>query len=106
MSDETTTDTPEQAEIPRPDDTEADSYEAIQVEVDTHFGGSWEQFLKAVSNAKEVLHFVLVNRCETNPTKFEAWAEEIKLPVGWVQRFYMTLTPDGALKPDEPAPGA
>ncbi len=86
------------AEVIRPDDTEVDSYEAIAAEVDKHFEGSWERFLKAVQNPSEVLHFVLTRHCATDPTKFEAWAKEKELPPGWVPRFYMTLTADGQLK--------
>jgi hypothetical protein len=85
-------------EGPVHEDTEVESYEAMQAEVDKHFEGSWERFLKAVQNASEVLHFVLVHHCGTEPSKFEAWAKEKELPPGWVQRFYMTLTPDGRLK--------
>ncbi|HWB76000.1 MAG TPA: hypothetical protein VG755_13620 [Nannocystaceae bacterium] len=88
------------AEVIRPDDTDVDSYEAICAEVDKHFEGNWERFLKAVQNPKEILHFVLTRHCNTDPTKFEAWAKEKELPPGWVPRFYMTLTADGQLKSD------
>lgn len=81
------------------EDTEVESYDAMQAEVDKHFEGSWERFLKAVENASEILHFVLTRHCGTDAAKFEAWATEKQLPPGWVPRFYMTLTPDGKLKP-------
>ncbi|MBK8241243.1 MAG: hypothetical protein KBB21_10005 [Nannocystaceae bacterium] len=87
------TDTPEDRQ-----DTEVDTYEGMQAEVDRHFGGSWEQFLKALQNPAEVMHFVLTKHCGTDAAKFEAWAKEKELPAGWVPRFYMTLTPDGQLK--------
>ncbi len=80
------------------EDTDVDSYEAMQAEVDKHFEGSWERFLKAVQNASEVLHFVLTHHCGTDPTRFEAWATEKQLPAGWVPRFFTTLTADGQLK--------
>lgn len=87
-------------------DTEVDTYEGMQSEVDKHFEGSWERFLKAVQNASEVLHFVLTTHCATDDAKFQAWAASKELPPGWVQRFYMTLTADGRLKPIESEPGA
>jgi hypothetical protein len=93
------TDEPEAPpQAPTHEDTEVESYEAMQAEVDKHFEGSWERFLKAVENASEVLHFVLTHHCATDAAKFEAWAKEKQLPPGWVPRFYMTLTPDGQLK--------
>jgi hypothetical protein len=86
------------------EDTEVDSYDAMQAEVDKHFEGSWERFLKAVQNASEVLHFVLTRHCGTDAARFEAWATEKQLPPGWVPRFFMTLTEDGQLKPQAPPP--
>lgn len=90
--------TPPEAAPALPPDSEADSYEALEVEVARHFEGSWEGFLKAVANPSEILHFVLHQHCAVDPAKFEAWAKEKQIPPGWVPRFYMTLTPDGQLK--------
>lgn len=92
------TDQPAEDEPKLHEDTEVESYDAMQAEVDKHFEGSWERFLKAVQNPSEILHFVLTRHCATDPSKFEAWATEKQLPPGWVPRFYMTLTPDGKLK--------
>jgi hypothetical protein len=102
MTDPTEPEAPSEATEPvlheRPDDTEVDTYDAMAAEVDKHFEGSWERFLKAVQNPSEVMHFVLTRHCATDPSKFEAWAKEKELPPGWVPRIYMTLTADGQLK--------
>jgi hypothetical protein len=87
-----------------PDDVDVGSYADVQAEVDKHFEGSWEKFLKAVQNPAEVLHFVLVHECDKQPEKFEAWAKDKKLPPAWVPRFYGTLTADGELKPSHGPP--
>jgi hypothetical protein len=95
VSDET-----EAAPEPRamPEDTDADTYDAVQAEVDKHFEGSWERFLKAVENPAEILHFVLHNHCAVDAGKFIAWAKEKQLPPDWVPRFFSVLTPKGELK--------
>lgn len=80
-----------------PEDTDVGSYAEVQAEVDKHFGGDWAQFLKAVQNPAEVLHFVLVHECGKEPERFEAWAKDKGLPPDWVPRFYGTLTPEGDL---------
>jgi hypothetical protein len=87
-----------------PDDVDVGTYADVQAEVDKHFEGSWEGFLKAVQNPAEVLHFVLVHECNKEPQKFEAWAKEKKLPPAWVARFYGTLTADGELAADANQP--
>jgi hypothetical protein len=83
---------------PRPDDSEAGSYLELQQEVEKHFGGSWEAFLKAVRNPAEILYFVLWRLCEGKATKLEAWAKEKKLPADWLPRFYGMLAPDGQFR--------
>lgn len=96
-------DTPE-----RPPTASAGAYHEIQSEVDAHFGGDWERFLKALSNPAEILHFVLWQHCQGGKEKFEAWATSKKLPPDWVPRFYGLLTPEGHLpardETPEPAP--
>lgn len=84
-----------------PDDVDVGTYADVEAEVDKHFGGSWEDFLKAVQNPAEILHFVLVHECGKETAKFEAWAADKKLPPGWVPRFYGTLTADGELKTEQ-----
>lgn len=81
-----------------PEDVDVGTYADVQAEVDKHFGGSWEQFLRAVQNPAEILHFVLLHACEKDPQKFEAWAEDKGLPPDWVPRFFGTLTPEGDLQ--------
>lgn len=82
----------------RPDDSEADSYVDVQREVDTHFGGSWEGFLKAVRNPAEILYFVLWRQCDGKAHKLEAWAKDKGLPADWLPRFYGMLTPEGQFR--------
>jgi hypothetical protein len=83
---------------PQHEDTDVDNYDQIQAEVDKHFEGNWERFLKAVENPAEILHFVLKQHFGLDQQKFEKWAQEKQFPPGWVARFYSTLTPDGELK--------
>jgi hypothetical protein len=82
----------------RPDSTDVDTYSEIETEVDKHFEGSWENFFKAVKNPAEVLHFILADHFGLEREKFEAWAQEKKLPPDWVPRFYGTLNEKGELK--------
>ena len=93
-------DEPEVAPPPQDkhEDADVDDYDGIQAEVDKHFEGNWERFLKAVENPSEILHFVLTKHFGLDQKKFEAWAQEKQFPPGWVQRFYSTLTADGQLK--------
>lgn len=84
---------------PRPDDSEAGSYVELQGEVEKHFDGNWENFLKAVRNPSEILYFVLWRLCEGKATKLEAWAKDKKLPADWLPRFYGMLTPEGQFRP-------
>lgn len=86
------------------DDAQASELGEIQAEVDRHFEGSWERFLKAVRNPSEIMHFVLHNHCGVDQKKFEAWAEQVKLPPDWVPRFYGMLTVEGELKASAEAP--
>jgi len=83
---------------PQHEDTDVDNYDGLQAEVDKHFEGSWERFLKAVENPAEILHFVLKHHFALNQRDFEAWAKEKQFPPGWIARFYSTLTPEGELK--------
>jgi hypothetical protein len=76
---------------------DVNTYAEIQTEVDKHFAGDWEKFLKAVANPAEILHFILKEEFELDKTKFESWAQEKKLPGDWVPRFYSTLTAEGEL---------
>lgn len=92
-------------------DTEAGSYVDLQREVDQHFDGSWEKFLKAVANPAEILYFVLWRQCGGQASKIEAWAKDKQLPPDWLPRFYGMLTQDGQFRPDavtrpEPPPAA
>ncbi len=96
---------------PQRDDSEAGSYDSLQAEVDQHFGGKWDPFLKAVRNPAEILYFVLWNHCDGKAAKIEAWAKEKELPPDWLPRFYGMLTPKGEFRsdavtraPDTPAP--
>jgi hypothetical protein len=89
---------PTEPTAPKHEDKDVDDYDGIQSEVDKHFAGSWESFLKAVENPAEILHFVLTKHFALDQKKFEAWANEQKFPPGWIQRFYSTLTPEGDLK--------
>jgi hypothetical protein len=89
---------PTEPTAPKHEDKDVDDYDGIQSEVDKHFGGSWESFLKAVENPAEILHFVLTKHFALDQKKFETWANEQKFPPGWIQRFYSTLTPEGELK--------
>ncbi len=82
-----------------PEETEAGSYADIQGEVNKHFAGDWKQFLLAVDNPAEILHFVFANHCKKDREKFEAWAKRQSVPDDWMPRFYMTLDDDGDLKP-------
>lgn len=82
----------------RPDDSEAGSYVELQREVDKHFGGSWEAFLKAVRNPAEILYFVLWRQCGGKSHKIEAWAKEKGIPADWLPRFYGMLKPDGQFR--------
>ena len=84
-----------------PDATEAASYADIQGEVNRHFSGSWEGFLKAVTNPAEILFFVYAGHCGKDKDKFQSWASRQGIPDDWMPRFYMTLTDDGELKPRE-----
>lgn len=100
---------PEQ-EAPDREDAEAGSYLELQGEVDRSFGGSWEAFLKAVSNPAEILYFVLWRHCKGKAHKLEAWAKDKKIPDDWLPRFYGMLTPKGEFRdgvstraPKEPA---
>lgn len=79
----------------RPDDSEAGSYVEVQREVDKHFGGSWEAFLKAVRNPAEILYFVLWRQCDGKADKLRSWATEKQLPADWVPRFFGMLDPKG-----------
>lgn len=81
-------------------DTEAGSYVDLQREVDQHFDGSWEAFLKAVRNPAEILYFVLWRHCGGQAHKAEAWAKDKKLPPDWLPRFYGMLTHEGNFRPD------
>lgn len=81
---------------------DAANYEDIQAEVDARFNGDWQQFLKALHNPGEVLHFVLKYRFDKDKAEFEAWAEDKGFPADWVPRFYSMLTPDGELESIEP----
>lgn len=98
MADEPEAEAPAEPTAPKHEDKDVDDYDGIQSEVDKHFGGSWESFLKAVENPAEILHFVLTKHFGLDQKKFEAWANEQKFPPGWISRFYSTLTPDGQLK--------
>lgn len=89
---------------PRPPDTEAGAYHEVQAQVEAHFEGSWEGFLKAVQNPAEILHFVMWGHCGGDKEKFEGWATDKDLPPDWVPRFYGMLTPDGQLPDDADAP--
>ena len=82
----------------RPADSEAGSYVELQREVDKHFAGSWEGFLKAVRNPAEVLYFVLWRQCDGKAHKMETWAKEKGIPADWLPRFYGMLTPDGQFR--------
>jgi hypothetical protein len=82
-----------------PEETEAGSYADIQGEVNKHFAGNWENFLKAVTNPAEILHFVFEAHCKKDRDKFAAWASRQGIPDDWLPRFYMTLDDDGDLKP-------
>ncbi len=84
-----------------PEPAEAASYADIQGEVNKHFAGNWENFLKGVNNPAEILHFVYENHCKKDRPKFEAWASRQKVPGDWLPRFYMALDEDGDLKPKE-----
>lgn len=77
------------------EDSEAGSYAELHAEVDRSFGGSWEAFLKAVSNPAEILYFVLWRQCGGKAHKLEAWAKDKKIPDDWLPRFYGMLTPKG-----------
>lgn len=100
-------------QTPDRQDSEAGSYVELQGEVDKHFDGSWEAFLKAVGNPAEILYFVLWRHCDGKAHKIEAWAKDKDLPPDWLPRFYGMLTHDGRFRPDavtrptrEPAPEA
>jgi hypothetical protein len=82
------------------EDTEAGSYVDLQREVDQHFDGSWERFLKAVRNPAEILYFVLWRQCGGQAHKIEAWAKDKQIPPDWLPRFYGMLTHDGKFRPD------
>lgn len=82
------------------DDTEAGSYVDLQKQVDAHFSGSWEGFLKALENPAEVLYFVLWRHCEGKADKMEAWAKDKELPPDWIPRFFGMLTHTGEFRPD------
>ena len=88
------------SEQPERDDSEAGSYDDLQGEVDAHFGGEWDGFLKAVRNPAEILYFVLWNHCDGKSAKIEAWAKEKELPPDWLPRFYGLLTNKGEFRPD------
>ena len=85
---------------PQRDDSEAGSYDSLQAEVDKHFGGKWDPFLKAVRNPAEILYFVLWSQCEGKAANIEAWAKEKELPPDWLPRFYGMLTPKGEVRAD------
>lgn len=95
MSEETP---PSEATPQRPDDSEAGSYVDVQREVDKHFAGSWENFLKAVRNPAEILYFVLWRQCDGKADKLRSWAAEKKLPADWVPRFFGMLDPKGQFR--------
>ena len=97
MSDETppSAATPPAEATPRPDDSEVGSYLDVQAEVDKHFAGDWEKFLKAVRNPAEILHFVLWRQCDGKADNLRSWAAEKKLPADWVPRFFGMLDPKG-----------
>ncbi len=82
-----------------PESTEASTYADVQSEVNRHFGGSWEGFLKAVSNPADILFFVYGTHFDKDREKFEAWSKRQSIPEDWIPRFFMTLTEDGELKP-------
>jgi hypothetical protein len=82
------------------EDTEAGTYVDLEREVDEHFDGSWERFLKAVRNPSEILYFVLWRHCDGQAPKIEAWAKDKKLPADWIPRFFGMLTHDGNFRPD------
>jgi hypothetical protein len=87
-------------ETPQREDSEAGSYVDLQREVDKHFEGSWEKFLKAVRNPAEILYFVLWRQCGGKAHKIEAWAKDKQIPADWLPRFYGLLTQDGQFRPD------
>jgi hypothetical protein len=90
--------TPPAEATPRPDDSEVGSYLDVQAEVDKHFAGDWEKFLKAVRNPAEILYFVLWRQCDGKAHKLEAWAKDKGLPADWLPRFYGMLKPDGQFR--------
>lgn len=92
----------DQAPEPAPEreDSDAESYAALQAEVDRHFDGKWDGFLKAVRNPAEILYFVLWNHCGGQAAKIEAWAKDKELPADWLPRFYGMLTNKGEFRPD------
>ena len=81
-----------------PKTVEADSYANLDAEVAAQFQGDWEQFFKAVQNPVEIMQFVLFNKCDGEPQKFEAWAKEKTLPPDWAGRFFSALTSEGEVK--------
>ncbi|MCA9709988.1 MAG: hypothetical protein KDK70_29385 [Myxococcales bacterium] len=85
---------------PEREDSEAGTYDDLQREVDKHFDGKWENFLKAVRNPAEILYFVLWNQCDGQAPKIEAWAKDQGLPADWLPRFYGMLTARGEFRPD------
>lgn len=85
---------------PEREDSEAGTYAELQREVDQHFDGKWDGFLKAVRNPAEVLYFILWNHCDGKAPKIEAWAKKHELPDDWLPRFYGMLTQAGEFRPD------
>jgi len=88
------------SEQPEREDSDAGTYADLKAEVDKHFGGKWDGFLKAVRNPAEILYFVLWNHCDGKAPKIEAWAKEVELPPDWLPRFYGLLTEKGEFRPD------
>lgn len=91
---------PVSEQAPDREDSDAESYAALEQEVAKHFGGKWDDFLKAVRNPAEILYFVLWNHCEGQAPKIEAWAKEKELPADWLPRFYGMLTEKGDFRAD------
>ena len=74
-----------------PPDATAGDYEEIEREVDLHFKGVWPDFLRAIRNPAQVLHFILNDHFGGDEARFAEWTESKGFPAGWLSRFHLAL---------------
>ena len=68
------------AEPEKPENTAAASFDDVQMQVDTHFQGSWGTFLDRVQNPLDIMRFVLASGFNSDHHAFQDWASTNGIP--------------------------